>query len=376
MALDTDTQFFSALEGSKYPLVVLPENPSGDSICAGRALSLVLERLGKEVSLVYSQTFDSAFNFDFLSCPKEIRHNLLGVRDFVFIFNTTRNPIGNVRTEQSDGEFRIYLTPQKGSIDPRDFSFIPTDIKYDRIFLLGVRDKESLGNLYEENADVFFEVPLINIDVRSDNEQYAQTNIVEVTSSSVSELITNLLSRAKKNYISEEIAQCLLAGIICGTESFQSSVTTPKSLQFASFLIDKGADQHEIVRNLYKKQSFSLLKLLGKVLAKLQWEESLSMIWAMIEMKDFSESKASFKDLPAIMERIRSYTSSASCILLLYANEEGFFSGILRAKDKNMYMKLNLIIPGATLGDYYVFHCKEKYTEEVQKNLLEKIKTL
>lgn len=376
MALNNDTQFFRDIEESKCPLVVLSENPSGDSLCSGYALTLILESLGKKAVLAYSQTFSSVSPFDFLPIPQDVRHDLFGARDFVLIFDTTRNDIGNVRTRRSEKEFRIYLTPQKGSIDPRDFSFIPADIQYDKIFLLGVRDKESLGKLYEDNPDVFFEVPLMNIDVSSDNERYAQTNMVEVTSSSVSELIADIFSRSQKEYLSQKVAQCLLTGIVSASESFQSSKTTPKSLQLASFLIDRGANQHEVMKNLYKKHSFSLLKLIGKILTKLQSSESMPLVWAALEPEDFSQSQTTHEELFPAIERIRSYISPKTSILLLYSEGSNTFSGIFRSRDKELYQKLSLVLPGLSFGEYYIFRGEEKYTLETQKNILQKITSL
>ena len=374
MALDEREQFFTFFKQYITPLIILPENPSGEVLSAGYALSLSLEKNGKEPTLVFSQTFSPSQDFTFLPQPKEIRQDLLGVRDFVIIFNTSHNTIENVRTERGEKDFRIYITPQKSSIDPRDFSFIPAETKYDGAFILGSKDKESLGSIYEENPDIFFEIPLINIDCQSNNDRFAQTNIIDVTASSVSEIIAGLfLETEKEGYISEKVAQCLLAGIIMGTDSFQSSKTKPKSLQYAASLIDLGADQQEIIRHLYKTQPLHILKLLGRVLVKLRLEETGNLVWTMISLEDFVQSRSGPKDVSVVLEKVRTHYSSASHFLLLFQKEEGSFSGILRSRNEDVYEKLANSVQGTIQGDYFLFQVKKPFSESFIEDFIKNI---
>ncbi|NCU41975.1 MAG: hypothetical protein EOM19_04645 [Candidatus Moranbacteria bacterium] len=374
MALDEREQFFTFFKQYATPLIILPENPSGEVLSAGYALSLALEMQKKEATLVFSQTFSPPQDFTFLPKPKEIRQDLSGVRDFVIIFNTSHNSIENVRTEKGEKDFRIYITPKKSSIDPRDFSFIPAETKYDCAFILGAKDKESLGSTYEENPDIFFEIPLINIDCQSNNERFAQTNIVDVTASSVSEIITGLfLEKEKEKYISEKIAQCLLAGIIIGTDSFQSAKTKPKSFQYSASLIDLGADQQEIVRHLYKTQPFHVLKLLGRVLTKLHLEETSNLVWTMVSLEDFVQSRSGPKDLSVVLEKVRAHYSSASHFLLLFQKEEGSFSGILRSREEEVYEKIGKYIQGTVQGSYFLFQSNKVFSESFIKEFVKNI---
>jgi len=361
MALSATQQFFSALEQSEHPLILLPENPSGDVLAAGYALALFCEE--KDAEVAYVSSFSPVYTLDFLPKPA-IRHDLAGVKDFVLMFDTSRNPIENVRTERENGALKIYLTPQKGGIDPRDFSFIPANMKYDCAFLLGARDKESLGKLYEENADILFEIPLVNIDVSNKNERFAQTNIVDVTASSVSELLATLLLESEGGRVSEKAARCLLAGIMLGTDSFRSNATTPRTFQSAASLIEAGADQQEIVRHLYKTQPLHILKLFGRVLEKLQWEESSGLAWAMVDIEDFVQSRSEPKDIPAVLERIRSHYDSAQCLLVLYRKKRGSFAGMLYAKHSTLYEKLTSSLSGSVRGEYFVFDSDQEFSED------------
>jgi nanoRNase/pAp phosphatase (c-di-AMP/oligoRNAs hydrolase) len=229
---------------------------------------------------------------------------------------------------------------------------------------LGAKDKESLGGIYEENPDIFFEIPLINIDCQSNNDRFAQTNIIDVTASGVSEIIAGFfVEKEKEGYISDQVAQCLLTGIIMGTDSFQSSKTKPKSLQYSASLIDLGADQQEIIRHLYKTQPFHILKLLGRVLAKLRLAEKENLVWAMISLEDFVQSRSGPKDMAVVLEKVRAHYSSASHFLIFFQKEEGSFSGVLRSRNEEIYEKLAKCLQGTVQGDYFLFQVKEPFSE-------------
>ena len=91
--------------------------------------------------------------------------------------------------------------------------------KYDLIITVDSPDLESLGKLFEENTDFFYNTPIINIDHSSDNENYGQINHVDLTASSTAELIFNMFEEYDMKMINEDIATCLLTGIFTATDS-------------------------------------------------------------------------------------------------------------------------------------------------------------
>jgi len=224
--------------------------------------------------------------------PETILSSIAGARDFVLAFNTSRNKILGVRTEKTEDEIRIYLTPENGSIDPRDFSFIPAKFKFDLAIVIGAPDKESLGKIYEDNPDIFYEIPIINIDNHPENELFGQINLVDITASSTAEIVAETLEISDAKLFTEAVSESLLTGIISATDSFQKRNTTPKALKLASHLMDKGADQQKIVRSLYKTQPLHLLKLWGRVMAQVKWNEELKLIWAFVSIEDLVQARA------------------------------------------------------------------------------------
>ena len=220
MSLTSQEQFEKFINDSKDILIFLPENPGTDAIGSAWALSFFLAQKNIATTIVSAEEFAILAKFDFLPRPEKIISDISGAREFVLSFNTSRNKITGLRQETIGDSFNVYLTPEKGSIDPRDFSFILAKFKYDLIIVLDSPDLESLGKVYLDNSDLFFEVPIINIDYRGNNDNFGQINLVDITASSCAEIIKPLLEKISVSPIDKDIATYLLVGIIGATNNF------------------------------------------------------------------------------------------------------------------------------------------------------------
>lgn len=330
MSLTPAQQFQELLKKTNSPLIIIPSYPSRDALASAFALALFLKNAGKEATLAGENIDTDKETLSFLSEPENLLSSITGARDFVLSFNTTRNKILSVRTENTDEEVRVYLTPEKGAIDPRDFSFIPAQFKFDLAIVIGAPDKEHLGKIYEDNPDIFYEVPIINIDNHSENELFGQVNLVDITASSNAEILADVLEKADPKLFTETVSEALLAGIISATDSFQKRNTTPKALKLASHLMDKGADQQKIILSLYKTQPLHLLKLWGRVMAQVKWNENLKLIWAFVSIEDLVQARSRVEDLPAVLEKIKNNYSSAHLFMILYPETNGIVQGLVK----------------------------------------------
>lgn len=328
MSLTPELQIKELLEKSASVLILLPSDPSGDAFGGAAGLGAFLEHLGKTVSIAGDGIETAAKHFAFLEPPQSVSSSVSGVREFILSFNTTRNNIVSVRTERAAREYNIFITPEKGSIDPRDFSFIPAKFSFDIVFVVGAPDKDAIGKIAETNPDIFYEVPVIVLDHHAENDRFGQINIVDITASSSSEVVASLLYKLGESTIDAHIAGLLLGGIVSGTESFQKKTTTPSALHMASRLMDRGANQHDIIFRLIKTQPLSLLKLWGRVMANLKWNEERKLMWAHVLPKDIVESRSRVEDLPIILEKIRSHSSAGSLFMILFS-KSGSETGVL-----------------------------------------------
>ena len=376
MALELIQQFEQLLFKSKNVLIVIPENPDGDAIMSARALYFFLEKKEIIPVIAFSDSSKNEEKFNFLLRPERVSNNISGTCDFILSFKTLHNKIIDVKSEYLPDEVRVHITPERGSIDPRDFSFIPAHYKFELIVFLGSPDKESSGKIFEKNPDIFYEVPIVNVDYHSNNENFGQLNLVFLTASSVAEIIFELFEKIEEKNIDEVIANCLLAGIISATESFQRKNTTPKAMQIAAKLMDKGADQQHIIRWLYKTQPLHILKLWGRVMARLNWDEELKIVWSLVSIEDFVQSRSSIQDIPLILEKIKENYSTGKIFLILYNEKKDVVAGMIKCIQPEMVKNIVGAIGGEAKQDMVEFRMEGKNIVEVEEEILKKLKMI
>jgi len=354
------------IKKSKEILIVSPENSIDEKVSAF-ALFYLLEEMGKNATL-FSQKEDPR-KISFL--PKPIRKidSLAGSRDFQVIFNTKHNKIIDVKTEKKSKEYVIHVTPEKGAINPRDFSFVPAKFKFDLIIVLGAPTLENLKSLYFENTDLFFEVPKINIDYNPRNENYGQVNIVEDTASSIGEILTEIILDNYEKFLGKKIAQALFTGIIAATESFQIPTTSPKAMTLSAKLIKYEADQPTIMRYLYRTKELSFLKLWGRIMARLNWDKEKKIIWSLVSQEDFSQSSSSEEDIPAVLEELqKSFPQNQTCIII-YINKKNKAIALLKIVDEKKMMALTKNSEIDNFGQLLEIDFSEKNLIEAEKKL-------
>lgn len=376
MAIGTTQQLKEALTSAKKILILLPQNPNNDAISSGLAFYLFLKEKGIESDIATSDPLKNIAKLKFLPQPEKIVESVLGARDFILSFNTKHNKITSIKTKEFPDEMRIYITPENGTVDPRDFSFIPAEFKYNLLVCIGAPDKESFGKIFEENPDIFYEVPIVNIDNHSNNDNFGQINIINMKASSVAEIFYDLFDEIDSLLIKNDIAKCLLTGIISATKSFQNSKTTPHALKISSELMTTGANQQEIVRHLFKTQPFNILKLLGRIMSKLKWDEDLKMVWSIVSIEDFIQSRTEPKDVPFILDKIQSNYEAGEAFLILYTTTSEKIKGVLKFSDNEKLKYLNQFEKGTIIGDIFEFEIDHNDSlEEIERSVIEKLKT-
>lgn len=374
MSLSPQEQFKKFLESSKETLILLPENPSADAIGSAWALYFFLEKKKNNPAIAFSSQVPQKFNF--LPTPEKILNEISGARDFVLSFDTGRNKIMQIRQEETEGRFNIFVTPEKGSIDPRDFSFILAKFKYDLIVVIDSPDLESLGEIYTKNTDLFFEVPVINIDNRSSNDNFGQINIIDVTASSSSEIMNQILEDLDVSLVDKKIATCLLSGLIGATNSFQRKNTTPKALLASASLMDKGADQQEIVRWLYKTQPLHVLKLWGRAMAKINWDAKSQHIWSVISVEDFVQSRSNPEDLVLILEKLEENYKEGKIFSLIYNDTPESSVVMIKVANVELIEKIKIKLGGKIKQDILIVKMENSNLFEVGNIIAERIKLL
>lgn len=98
------------------------------------------------------------------------------------------------------------------------------------------------------------------------------------------------LGKALKCTLTPEIATLIYAAIATDTGWFRFPSTTSYTMQIVSDLISAGAEPHQIYELLYEQNSLPQLKLMGRVLGKVQTDFDGLLAYTVVSCEDFSET--------------------------------------------------------------------------------------
>jgi nanoRNase/pAp phosphatase (c-di-AMP/oligoRNAs hydrolase) len=342
-------QIFESINKASRILIPLAPTPNGDSLAAALALQDFLKKLEKDCQIISYNGLP--FKFRFLPKSDQIQSKLEQSRSFVISVRTENTPLEELtyHLDENQNLLHIYLKPLDGNYEPQDVSFKSDKFPYDLIIALGLPSLELLGSLYDDNTDLFFETPIINLDHHVNNEHYGEINYVDITATSSTEVLMELLEAFESGLIDADIATNLLAGILIETNSFQHIKTTPKAFLKASNLISLGARQQEIIKHLYKTKSVNLLKLWGRALARLKEAPELGMIYSLIRQEDLEKSGSN--DLLGVMEELINSLFDAKLVVLLAETEPSTVVGYFQAHPSIMSNEVANVLAAEMIGD-------------------------
>ncbi|MBT6068895.1 hypothetical protein HOG48_04020 [Candidatus Peregrinibacteria bacterium] len=339
MAVDPNAlqQVIDKLKSSQR-ILITPSSPAdGDSIGGALSLYLILRKLGKEPTVVMSDDIPECFAF--LPRTDEIHQELEGIRDFVITLDCKDAEVDTIKYQVEEGIVNIIVTPKTGRFRKEVVGFKDGVEKYDVIVTIDAGDIHQMRELYDENKEMFEQLPVINIDHHASNSHFGNINYVDIESSSTTQAmmpIIDALNDTGTEMIDKDIATLLLTGLITDTGSFQHSNTTPEAFEVASRLLDLGAEQQQIIKKVYKTKSLSTLKLWGKVLSKIQYDEEHRLVWSVITTEDLLETNSTTEESNGIIDELMTNAPGAELVLLLKQKTDDLVSGSVRTNVDNV----------------------------------------
>ncbi|HHV98125.1 MAG TPA: bifunctional oligoribonuclease/PAP phosphatase NrnA [Clostridiaceae bacterium] len=212
------------LRESKKVYIMPHVSVDGDGLGSSIALGLALEKIGTSVEVWLEEDVPSVYSF--LPGSKLIR-----------VYN--------------------------GEVDlPRE------DIG--TVVALDAGDLARLGKRVEifNNAEI-----TINIDHHNTNDEFAQYNYVNVTSSSVGEILYQLIKMMGIEF-DRDIATCLYVAISTDTGGFRYSNTTSVTHQIAGDLLNSGVNVADVSQKVFDTVSYEKVMLMGAAINSLELFEN------------------------------------------------------------------------------------------------------
>lgn len=376
MELTPKQQIVELIKKHQNILVLTHINPDGDALGSLLAFYLLLKKLDKNVSAVATSEIPVKFNF--LPAISNINSEFNGIRDFIINLDLSSAKLDKLSYQKITDENRldIIITPKTGTFTPEDVSFSYGAHKFDLIFVLDTPDLERLGKVYDENADLFYETPTVNIDHHPSNEYFGKINWVDLTATSTAEILVALiesLSR-EKQLLDADVATALLTGITTDTGSFQNTNTTPKSLTVAAQLVAAGARQQEIIQKIFKTRELSTLKLWGVILSKVVLEEE-GFVWSYATQNDIVQASAANDETQQVVDELLKTVPNTDFALLLTEKSDSVFGSLRSAKNNVDVLAIAKIFGGGGHEQAAGFQIKNTTLNEIKEEILAKIKT-
>lgn len=240
-------QIVERIKQASNILVTVSNDPSVDQLAACIGLTLLLNKMDKHATAVFSGQVPSTI--EFLQPQKTIETNTNSLQDF--IISLDKNKADKLRYKVEDDVVRIFITPYKTSLSEKDLVFSQGDFNVEVVMALGVKDRAQLDKAITAHGRILHDATVISLNAGNDKAaELGQINWQEPTASSLSEMLVSISEAFGAGLIDNQIATAFLTGIVAETKRFSNDKTSPKVMTMSAQLMAAGANQQLIVSKL------------------------------------------------------------------------------------------------------------------------------
>jgi hypothetical protein len=233
------------IAGAQNILVTVSANPSVDQLSAAIGLTLVLNKIDKHGTAVFSGAVPSTL--EFLKPEETLEKNTDSLRDFIIALDKSK--ADKLRYKVEDDVVRIFITPYRTSLSEKDLQFSEGDFNVDVVVCLGVTEQQDLDVAITSHGRILHDATVASISTTGQGS-LGSINWVDPGASSLSEMMVSLADGLNKKAMDAQVATALLTGIVASTERFRNDKTSPKTMSAAATLMAAGANQQLIATEL------------------------------------------------------------------------------------------------------------------------------
>ncbi len=251
-ALDPKQQVAALLKGAANVLVTVSANPSVDQLASAIATGLVLNKLGKHATAVFSGQVPSIIQF--LQPEKNLSKSADSLRDFIIALDKAK--ADKLRYKVEDKFVKIFITPYHTNLSQKDLEFSQGEYNIDVVLAIGVKKKEDLDQAIIAHGRILHDASVISLNIQA-GADVGSINLTSPTASSLSEIlvsIVELMKEENKPILDSQIATAFLTGIVAQTQRFSNAKTTPQTMSIAARLMNAGANQQLVATKLEEPQ--------------------------------------------------------------------------------------------------------------------------
>jgi hypothetical protein len=239
------SQLLERLQTANNILVTVSSNPSVDQLSAAIGLTLMLNKIGKQGTAVFSGKVPSTI--EFLQPEKTIEKNTDSLRDFIIALDKSK--ADKLRYKVEDSHVKIFITPYRTAISEKDLQFSQGDFNVEVVIALGVRDQKDLDRAITAHGRILHDATTISV-TNGEPGTVGSIDWDDSKASSLSEMVASLASELGADSLDGQIATAFMTGIVAQTERFRNARTSPSTMSIASSLMAAGANQQLIATKL------------------------------------------------------------------------------------------------------------------------------
>lgn len=243
---DQKQQIVEKLKAANNILVTVSRNPSVDQLAACIGLTLLLNKLNKHATAVFSGNVPSTI--EFLKPEETIEKNTDSLRDFIIAIDKAK--ADKLRYKVEDEIVKIFITPYKSSISEKDLIFSQGDFNVDVVIALGVHQQQDLDDAITAHGRILHDAVVISINNTPNAAELGAINWQDQAASGMAELVTVLAGALGENILDAQIATAILTGIVAETDHFSNQKTTPQTMTASATLLAAGANQQLVAKEL------------------------------------------------------------------------------------------------------------------------------
>lgn len=247
-ALSARQQIVDKIKDSSNILVTVSTNPSVDELSAALGLTLMLNKLGKHSTSVFSGDIPPAITF--LDPEKTFENTVDSLRDFIIALD--KEKADHLRYKVEGDVVKIFITPYRTTITDADLDFSQGDYNVELVLALGVTDGEHLDKALEAHGRILHDATVATVSAGGAVSTLGSIDWRDEGASSLSEMLVSLSEAIKgdKTVLDEQISSALLTGIVAATDRFSNERTSSKVMTMAAQLMAAGANQQLIAAKL------------------------------------------------------------------------------------------------------------------------------
>lgn len=251
---DAKQQISERIKEASNILVTVSKNPTVDELSAALGLTVMLNKLDKHATAVFSGAIPPAI--EFLEPDKTLENNVDSLRDFIIAID--KEKADRLRYKVEGDVVRIFITPYRTNISQEDLEFTHGDFNVELVLALGVENQDVLDEAIAAHGKILHDATVVTINAQNKTSSLGSIDWRDENASSLCEMLVSLGESLKGGLLDEQIATALLTGVVAATDRFSNNKTSSKSMTIAAQLMAAGANQQLIASKLESASEISV----------------------------------------------------------------------------------------------------------------------